>query len=112
MADRAAETLYEHGDIKPLCDFIEQKYFKVFSNRDYASANELTVKTAFPTLLSNDTLYIMESEAEIQRGHTDLTMIVRPDMRQYRFVRDVLWSMGRQKERSAPLRGTYDRRCW
>lgn len=89
MADRAAEALYEHGDIGPLCDFMEQKYFKVFSNRDYAHSNELTVKTAFLTLLFNDTLYIMESEAEIERGHTDLTMIVRPDMRQYR-VLDIL----------------------
>ena len=89
MARRAAQALYQHGDIKPLCDFMEQKYFKVFSNRDYAHVNELTVKTAFLTLLFDDTLYIMESEAEIERGHTDLTMIVRPDMRQYR-VLDIL----------------------
>ncbi|VFN07379.1 MAG: Predicted AAA-ATPase [Candidatus Kentron sp. G] len=89
MARRVAQVLYQHGDIQPLCEFMEQKYFKVFSNRDYASVNELTVKTAFLTLLFNDTLYIMESEAEIERGHTDLTMIVRPDMRQYR-VLDIL----------------------
>ena len=85
----AAETLYQHGDIEPLCEFIEQKYFKVFSNRDYAHSNELTIKTAFLTLLFNDNLYIMESEAELERGHTDLTMIVRPDMRQYQ-VLDIL----------------------
>ena len=89
MAERAAEALCEQGDIRPLCDFMEKKYFKVFSNRDYASANELTVKTAFLTLLFNDTLYIMESEAEIERGHTDLTLIVRPDMREY-LVLDIL----------------------
>ena len=89
MAERAAEALYQQGDIRPLCDFMEKKYFKVFSNRDYASANELTVKTAFLTLLFNDTLYIMESEAEIERGHTDLTLIVRPDMREY-LVLDIL----------------------
>jgi len=89
FAHRAAKTLYQQGDIQPLCDFVEKKYFKVFSNRDYGSANELTVKTAFLTLLFNDTLYIMESEAEIERGHTDLTMIVRPDMRQYQ-VLDIL----------------------
>jgi len=40
---RAAESLYQQGDIGPLCDFMEQKYFKVFSNRDYAHANELTI---------------------------------------------------------------------
>jgi len=68
---------------------VEQKYFKVFSNRDYASSNELTVKTAFLTLLFDDTLYIMESEAEIERGHADLTMIMRPDRRQYRIL-DIL----------------------
>jgi len=41
------------------------------------------------TLLFNDTLYIMESEVEIERGHADLTMIVRPDKRQYRIL-DIL----------------------
>ena len=89
MARRAAQALYQQGDMQPLCDFMENKYFKVFSNRDYAHVNELTIKTAFLTLLFDDTLYIMESEAEIERGHTDLTMIVRPDMRQYR-VLDIL----------------------
>nr|VFK23941.1 MAG: PD-(D/E)XK nuclease superfamily protein [Candidatus Kentron sp. MB]VFK35995.1 MAG: PD-(D/E)XK nuclease superfamily protein [Candidatus Kentron sp. MB]VFK77589.1 MAG: PD-(D/E)XK nuclease superfamily protein [Candidatus Kentron sp. MB] len=87
--DRVVKALYQRGDIQPLCDFMERKYFKVFSNRDYAHSNELTIKTAFLTLLFGDTLYIMESEAEIQRGHTDLTMIVRPDMRQYQ-VSDIL----------------------
>ena len=89
MARRAAEALYQHGDIQPLGDFIQQKYFKVFSNRDYAHSNELTIKAAFLTLLFNDTLYIMESEAELERSHPDLTMIVRPDMRQYQ-VLDIL----------------------
>jgi len=89
LARRAAETLYQRGDLQPLCDFVEQKYFKVFSNRDYAWSNELTVKTAFLTLLFNDTLYIMESETELERGHADLTMIVRPDRRQYQ-VLDIL----------------------
>jgi len=89
LARRAAEALYQRGDLQPLCDFVEQKYFKVFSNRDYAWSNELTVKTAFLTLLFNDTLYIMESEVELERGHADLTMIVRPDMRQYQ-VLDIL----------------------
>uniref|UniRef100_UPI000AC9BD01 AAA family ATPase n=1 Tax=Candidatus Thiosymbion oneisti TaxID=589554 RepID=UPI000AC9BD01 len=89
LARRAAEALYQRGDLQPLCDFVEQKYFKVFSNRDYARSNELTVKTAFLTLLFNDTLYIMESEAELERGHADLTMIVRPDRRQYRIL-DIL----------------------
>ncbi|VFM98603.1 MAG: PD-(D/E)XK nuclease superfamily protein, partial [Candidatus Kentron sp. G] len=104
IADQAAKALYKYGDIKPLCDFIEQKYFKVFSNRDYASVNELTVKTAFLTLLFNDTLYIMESEAEIERGYTDLSMIVRPDMRQYR-VLDILIEFKFVSLREAGLEG-------
>jgi hypothetical protein len=79
----AAEKLFEEGNIKPICDFIEQKYFKVFSNRDYQSTNELTVKTAFLTLLYNNILYIMDSELETGRAYADLTMIIRPDMRQY-----------------------------
>ena len=89
LARRAAKALYQRGDMQPLCDFVEQKYFGVFSNRDYAWSNELTVKTAFLTLLFNDNLYLMESEAEMKRGHADLAMIVRPDRRQYQ-VLDIL----------------------
>ncbi len=82
-ARRAAETLYQTGDLQPLCDFVEQRYFKVFDNRDYLQANELTVKTAFLTLLFNDLLYIMDSETGVGRRYADLTMVVRPDARQY-----------------------------
>jgi hypothetical protein len=85
----AAEKLYQKGEIESVCKFIEQKYFKVFSNRDYRWANELTVKTAFLTLLYNDILYIMDSEAEIDKKFTDLTMIIRPDMRRFE-ISDVL----------------------
>ncbi len=48
----------------PLCEFVEQRYFKVFHNADYRWANELTVKTAFLTLLYDDILYVMDSELE------------------------------------------------
>ena len=80
---QAAQKLQRHGELQPLCDFIEQRYFKVFSNRDYLQANELTVKTAFLTLLFNDTLYVMDSETPVGRRYADLTLIVRPDARQY-----------------------------
>jgi hypothetical protein len=40
-------------------------------------------ETIFLTLLFNDTLYIMDSELALQRTYRDLTMIVRPEMRQY-----------------------------
>jgi hypothetical protein len=88
-ARHGAEALYQKGDIQPLCDFIEKRYFKVFSNRDYRWSNELTVKTAFLTLLFNDTFYIMDSETAIERGYADLTMILRPDMRKYQLL-DIL----------------------
>ncbi len=80
---RLAEAFYTGGDLAPLCAFVEQRYFKVFDNRDYRWANELTVKTAFLTLLFNDTFYIMDSEPALERGYADLVMLVRPDMRKY-----------------------------
>ena len=63
-----------------------KSYFKAFSNRDYLWTDELTVKTAFLTLLFNDTFYIMDSEPELDRQYADLTMRVRPDMRRYQLL--------------------------
>ena len=77
----AAEKVYQDGDIEPVCTFVQDHLFGVFKNRDYAQANELTVKTAFLALLYNDILYIMDSEPELKRRYADLTMIIRPDMR-------------------------------
>ncbi len=85
----AARQLYEKGDMEPVCVFIENHYFRVFGNRDYRWANELTVKTAFLTLLYNDILYIMDTESEIDRRYADLTMIIRPDMRRFTIL-DIL----------------------
>ncbi len=79
---RAAQALQRTGDLQPLCDFIEQRYFKVFSNRDYLQANELTIKIAFLTLLHNNRLYVMDSETTVGRRYADLTLVVRPDARQ------------------------------
>jgi hypothetical protein len=81
--EQAAEAFYQTGDLQPLCDWLEQRYFKVFSNRDYLHANELTLKTALLTLLFNDGLYIMDSETQAGRRYADLTLIVRPEARQY-----------------------------
>jgi hypothetical protein len=85
----AAKQLYQGGDMAPLCAFVERKYFKVFHTADYRWANELTVKTAFLTLLYNDTLYVMDSEPELERRRADLTMIIRPDARRFT-VLDIL----------------------
>ncbi len=86
---RATEHFYQTGDMQPLCDFMEQRYFKAFDNRDLRWINELTVKTAFLTLLFNDRFYITDSEPELGRTYADLVMIVRPDMRQYKLL-DIL----------------------
>jgi hypothetical protein len=85
----AAQALYQKGTIQPLCDFMEKKYFKVFSCRDYRWSNELTIKTAFLTLLFNDIFYIMDSEPALERNYPDLTMIVRPNMRKFHLL-DIL----------------------
>ena len=85
----SAKQVYQKGEIQPLCDFVEYRYFSVFKNRDYRWANELTLKTAFITLLYNDILYIMDSEPEIDRRHADLTMMIRPDKRHFKIF-DVL----------------------
>ena len=78
-----ARSLYQKGDLEPACKVVENYYFKVLDNRDYRRADELTVKTAFLTLLFNDMLYIMDSEAVLERSYADLSMILRPQARQY-----------------------------
>ena len=80
---QAIDQFLLSGDLGPVCAFVEQRYFRVFDNRDYRWANELTVKTVFLTLLFNDIAYIMDSEPALARGYADLSMIVRPEMRQY-----------------------------
>ncbi|MDQ5911529.1 MAG: hypothetical protein QG599_3627 [Pseudomonadota bacterium] len=78
---RLAETAYLTGDLAPLVEFIEQRYFPILSNRDYRWSNELMVKIAFLTLLFDDRLYMMVSETEMDHGYIDLSLIVRTDRR-------------------------------
>ncbi|MBK1648152.1 hypothetical protein [Rhabdochromatium marinum] len=78
-----SERFYAAGELEPLCDFIEQRYLPAFDNRDLRWSNELVVKTAFLITLFNDIAYIMDSETAIARGYCDLSLIVRPDRRQY-----------------------------
>lgn len=85
----AAKILYQQGNPQPLCTFVEQQIFPIFDNRDYIQANELTVKTAFLTLLFNDTFYIMDSEPALQRTYADLSMILRQEMRRFHLL-DIL----------------------
>jgi len=86
----ACERFYAAGELAPLCDFIERRYLPVFDNRDLRWSNELVIKTAFLTTLFNDIAYIMDSETAIERGYSDLSLIVRPDRRQYALLDHVL----------------------
>jgi hypothetical protein len=88
---KLAREFFNNGEIQPLIDFMEAKYFKVFDNRDYRWSNELTVKTAFLTLLFNDIYYVMDSESVLERHYSDLVMTVRPNMRQYPTLKDYLF---------------------
>jgi hypothetical protein len=67
----------------------DPQYFKVFHTADCRWTKELTAKTAFLTLLYNDTLYVMDSEPELERRRADLTMIIRPDARHFTIL-DIL----------------------
>jgi hypothetical protein len=77
-----AKDFYQTGNLQPVCDFMEQRYFRVFDNRDYKTAKSLTIKTAFLTALFDDVWYMMDSEMQLKRRYSDLTMIIRPDFRQ------------------------------
>ncbi|MCP5159130.1 MAG: AAA family ATPase [Gammaproteobacteria bacterium] len=87
---RVVERFYATGDLGPLCDFLEQRYFKVFDNRDLRWSNELVVKTAFLVTLFNDAFYLIDSEPALGRGYGDLLLRVRPDMRQYALLDHLL----------------------
>ncbi|NOQ35568.1 MAG: AAA family ATPase [Methylococcaceae bacterium] len=78
-----SKTFCQTGNLQPLVDFLEQRFFKVMSNRDYRWHNEHAIKIAFMTLLFNDNLYMMISETEVNRRYIDISMILRPDMRKY-----------------------------
>lgn len=90
LIQQISKRFCQTGDLQPLCDFIETRYFPVLSNRDYRWTNELLVKMAFLTLLFNDRLYMMVSELEADRGYVDLSLIVRPDMRRFQALDLVL----------------------
>ncbi len=81
---------YATGDLGPLCDLLERTWFKVFDNRDLRWSNELVIKTAFLAVLFNDAFYVMDSEPALGRGHGDLLLRVRPDMRQYALLDHLL----------------------
>jgi hypothetical protein len=81
LVPQLSKRFFQTGDLQPLVDFIEQRYFPILSNRDYRWTNELLVKIAFLTLLFDDRLYMMVSETEIDHGYIDLSLIRRLDRR-------------------------------
>jgi hypothetical protein len=85
-----AETFCFSGNLQPLCEFLESRYFPILSNRDYRWSNELIIKIAFMTLLFNDNIYMMLSETEAERNYVDLSLIVRPDMRKFQALDIIL----------------------
>ena len=88
--EQLAKQFYQTANLQPLADYLESGYFKVFNNRDYRWGNELTIKTVFMSLLFDDTYYIMDSEAALERRYADLLMIIRPDMRRLAALKDVV----------------------
>ena len=84
------QQFYRTGDLAPLAEFIETRYLPVFDNRDLRWNNELVVKTAFLVTLFADAFYIMDSEEAVGRGYADLSMILRPDKRQYQLLDHLL----------------------
>ncbi|MEA3642121.1 MAG: AAA family ATPase, partial [Lamprobacter sp.] len=80
---QAAKALYAEGELAPLVEVLEANHLRVFDNRDYRWSNELTVKTVFLVALFADIFYVMDSETAIERGHADLSLIVREEMRRF-----------------------------
>jgi DNA-binding CsgD family transcriptional regulator len=85
-ADRSVSTahvmhFFNHHDLNPLVQFIVEKLFPVFSNRDYRWMNEFALKAVFTTLLCDDINYALFSEPELSKGFADLCLILRPDAR-------------------------------
>ena len=101
----ATRILFQSGDLQPVCDLVEQRYFPIFDNRDYRWANELTLKTAFLTLLFDDRLYVVDSETAIGRSHADLSLIRRPELWQQPQLWDFLLEFKLLKLREAGITG-------
>ncbi|MEM7534140.1 MAG: AAA family ATPase, partial [Chloroflexota bacterium] len=85
----AADELFETGDIEPLCLFAQTHLLNLYSGRDGKDFNEGTLKTIFMMLLYHTDLYLMYSEATIERSFGDLLLLVRPGMRESGLV-DIL----------------------
>jgi len=76
-----ADTLFQTGNIGPLCAFAQEHLLRLYKGRDARDFNELTLKTIFMMLLYHTDMYLIYSEAQIERRFGDLLMLLRPGMR-------------------------------
>ncbi|MEM7531931.1 MAG: AAA family ATPase [Chloroflexota bacterium] len=78
----AAEELFVTGDMNPLCLFAQTNLLNLYNGRDARDFNEGTLKTIFMMLLYHTDMYLMYSEAQLERSFGDLLLLVRPGMRE------------------------------
>ncbi|MEM7531710.1 MAG: AAA family ATPase [Chloroflexota bacterium] len=76
-----ADTLFETGNITPLCAFAQDHLLRLYKGRENKDFNELTLKTIFMMLLYHTDMYLVYSEPQIERRYGDLLMLLRPGMR-------------------------------
>ncbi|MEM7531727.1 MAG: AAA family ATPase [Chloroflexota bacterium] len=79
----AADELFLTGNIEPLCLFAQDHLLRLYTSREGKDFNEGTLKTIFMMLLYHTNLYLMYSEAQIERNFGDFLMLVRPGMRHH-----------------------------
>ncbi len=119
-ARKIAMEFFKAGDLRPLLSFFEDRLLPVLSNRDRGAApkkpgqsgsgvNETVVKSLFLSILFADNYYRALSEAELEKGYADLCLLVRPEMRRYRFF-DLLFEFKlvrrkKLKKKAQELRG-------
>ncbi len=95
-ARELAMGFFQDGDLTPLLGFFEEKLLPVLANRDRGAAprrpglsgsgvNEMVVKALFLSILFADDYYRTYSEPELEKTYADLCLLVRSEMRRYRF---------------------------
>ncbi len=95
-AREIAMGFFQEGDLVPLLSFFEEKLLPVLANRDRGAAprrpglsgsgvNEMVVKALFLSILFADDYYRTYSEPELEKTYADLCLLVRSEMRRYRF---------------------------
>ena len=91
-ARQVAMSFFDHGELRPLLDFFEEKLLPVLSNRDQGApprkpgqsgggVNEMVLKALFLSILFDDQRFVVHSELEVERGYVDLCLLVRPESR-------------------------------